>query len=288
MDNSTPQLSRPLKPVLEASSVLQKHIACGLPSLPAIKDRGLEIATFTHPGVVNEQKITPGTESSYDRLEVLGDAYIEIIATRLVWARYPALPAGRLSQIRERLVKNETLAQYATQYGFEKRAIVPPGHIDQLKRWTKIRGDIFEAYVAAVILSDPVKGYETAENWLTQIWLPKLTDIRPEQPNLTFKEELAKKIMGKGIKVRYVDEKPHTTGPDSIRTFFVGVYLTGWGWKNQHLGSGQGMNKVEAGNEAARNALANQPLIDKIAAVKRSFDQKVKAEREQESNQSIK
>jgi len=63
--------------------------------------------------------------------------------------------------------------------------------------------------------------------------------------------------------------------------YTLGVYLTGWGWIHQHLGSGSGWNKTEAGNEAAKAALANHPLIDQIAEVKREHDARVKAEREQ-------
>src|SRR5436190_8289568 len=87
--------------------------SAALPKLPLIKDRSLEVAVFTHQGTVSRQS-TSSTELSYDRLEILGDAYIEVIATRLIWDHFRSLPPGRISQIREMLVKNETLAQYAT------------------------------------------------------------------------------------------------------------------------------------------------------------------------------
>jgi ribonuclease III len=151
---------------------------------------------------------------------------------------------------------------------------VPPSYRNHDKRWTKTKGDIFEAYVAAVILSDPINGYQSVEAWLTALWLPKLATVKPAQSTLQFKEQLAKKVMGKGIKLKYVDERPPLQLDKGMQTFFVGVYLTGWGWKEQHLGSGKGFNKVEAGNQAANKALANKPLIDEIASVKQIFDKK--------------
>lgn len=143
-----------------------------LPPLPSILSSTLEIAAFTHASLSN-----PNT-TSYERLEFLGDACIELFATRLIYPAFPTLTAGRMSQKRELLVKNETLAEYAVAYGFDKRAKLPrdfwgPGP-GRGKLWTKTMGDIFEAYVAAVILSDPTGGFQTVETWLHALWKEKL------------------------------------------------------------------------------------------------------------------
>lgn len=246
---------------------------------PPIQDKALETAVFTHQGMVHDT--TPSTtHTSYDRLEILGDAYIEIIATRLIWDRFQTLPPGRLSQIRETLVKNETLAEFSDRYGFDKRVRVAAEIRSQPKRWIKVKGDVFEAYVAAVILADPLHGFSLIEDWLAYLWTPKLNSVQPEDQAVHYKESLAKKVMGKGIKLRYINESPPTKPKDGMQTFFIGVYLTGWGWKDQHLGSGTGLNKVIAGNAAAKQALENHPLIDKIHAAKKAFDEKVQEERE--------
>ncbi|KAL1848026.1 hypothetical protein Plec18170_008201 [Paecilomyces lecythidis] len=247
-----------------------------LPVLPLISDPMLEKAVFKHPGVAKDHE-GDMSSLSYDRLEILGDAYVELMATKLIWNRFQNLPSGRISQLREILVKNETLAKFSTLYGFDRRAAVPEDNIKQPKRWTKTKGDIFEAYVAAVILSKPTTGYEEVENWLSQLWSPKLDGFQDTKPTLQSKELLAKKIMGKGIKLKYVDERPPTQLTGGMQTFYVGVYLTGWGWEKQHLGSGQGLNKAIAGDHAAREALLNKPLIDEIAAVKRAYDSEAKA-----------
>ncbi|KAF7115100.1 hypothetical protein CNMCM5793_001334 [Aspergillus hiratsukae] len=237
-----------------------------IPELPPILDSSLELAVFTHPGLSKDSK------STYDRLEILGDAYIELIATRLIWTRFEDLPSGQISQIRENLVKNETLSEFATLYGLDSRASIPPDLLKQPRRWTKTKGDIFESYVAAVILSRPTDGYHVAEQWMTQLWLPKLTDIVIQPTALDAKEALAKKIMGKGVKLKYVDERSPLQLRGGIQTFYVGVYLTGWGWQNKHLGSGHGPSKAVAGDAAARQALLNEPLIDSISQVKKTYE----------------
>ncbi|KAL3470416.1 ribonuclease III domain-containing protein [Aspergillus californicus] len=261
----TPLVSQP-GPTLTGNStfVPRKSVQSSgktLPPLPSILDKKLEKAVFTYPGFTNN------IEPTYDRLEILGDAYIELIATKCIWNRFQEISSGRISQIRELLVKNETLADYATQYGLDRIAPFPIDYLKHPKRWTKTRGDIFEAYVAAVILSH-ADGYSVAEQWLSQLWLTKLEAIEKPQSLVPAKEALAKKILIKGVKLSYIDERPPIYTEGGTQTFFIGVYLTGWGWNNKHLGSGQGSNKTIAGNKAAQQALENEDLINAIVTSK--------------------
>ncbi|OXV05250.1 hypothetical protein Egran_06982, partial [Elaphomyces granulatus] len=247
-----------------------------VPQLPPILDITLEKAVFTHPGVTKDQNMGFPGSLSYDRLEILGDAYIELIATKLIWNRFHNLPSGQISQIREGLVKNETLAEYATMYGFDRKALVPKDHLTQTKRSVKTKGDIFEAYVAAIILSDKTNGYQTAEGWLSELWMPKLTEAAPRKQRLQSKESLARKIMSRGVRLEYVDEKLPVIQKGGTQIFAVGVYLTGWGWNNHHLGSGQGPSKAIAGDQAAYQALLNKSFIDGLVEIKNAHDSQVK------------
>ncbi len=256
-----------------------------MPDLPPIQDASLSTLPFRHQGILNTHE-SAVANASYERLEFLGDAYLEVIASRLIYTRSPHLSAGRMSQVREALVKNETLAEYAVGYGFDKRAQLPRSHQRPGKLGIKTLGDIFEAYVAAVILADPRNGFKTAEAWLIDLWTPKfLEQTSQPKPNNNAKQVLAQKIMGKHIKVSYVDEKePETCKSDGKTYYHMGVYLSGWGWTNLLLGTGRGLNKVEAGNQAAMTALANSSLIDQVAAVKQAHDAKVKEQRARQSN----
>lgn len=282
---SVPRVPSMLSDLTSSHSKTDTRDPKTLPELPIIHDRSLADVPFTHQGVLGG-RTTSNVNMSYDRLEFVGDAYIELIATRLIFPRFPNLPAGRLSQKRELLVKNETLAEFSLAYGFDKRANLPKSYSqgqEKHKLWTKTMGDVFEAYVAAVILSDPADGFAVAEAWLTHLWEPKLSQC----DNITAwdsnaKVQLASRVMGKGIKIQYRDEAP----PNVIKkegkvVFQVGAYLTGWGWEEAHLGSGTGLNKNEAGSKAATQALSN-PLTAQIEAVKREFDAKHLAEKNDE------
>ena len=261
-----------------------------LPNLPVIHDQSLADVPFTHQGVLGG-RTKSGVNLSYERLEFVGDAYIELIATRLIFPRFPDLPAGRLSQKRELLVKNETLAEFSLAYGFDKRANLPKSYSlgqEKDKLWTKTMGDVFEAYVAAVILSDNVDGFAVAEAWLTELWEPKLSrSDYIEAWDSNAKVQLASRIMGKGVKIHYRDEaQPNVIRNEGKIVFQVGSYLTGWGWENTHLGSGTGLNKNEAGSKAATQALSN-PLTAQIEAVKREFDAKRLAEKKSQDGRTV-
>lgn len=252
-DNSHPRNQKPSPP------------GHGLPPLPEIKEK-YQSAVFTHP-----TQATSSPLASYDRLEFLGDAYLELYASQVIFEKFPDLEVGKLSQIRETLVKNETIGQYASLYGLDKQLKdYKQFQNNSAQVWLKIKGDIFEAYVAAVVLSSS-DGADIAKQWLLQLWEPKMraaaaTTINPSKKN---KEQLAKQILMKGVKINYVDEKaPVIHYGQGKEEYFIGVYFTGLDWENQYLGSGKGSSRNEAGQVAAANALQNHPLIDQIAAKK--------------------
>ena len=287
-------------PPLSLTPWTSSSIPTTLPTLPAIKSPDLEAATFTHSGVTSN----PST-LSYERLEWVGDAYLYLISTLLIFSTFTSHLPGRCAQIRELLVKNETLASYARRYGFEKRARLPPEFLDNNHKGyrpkevekIKVMGDIFEAYVAAVVLSDPEQGVDRVSSWLKSLWAQTISNQIKDQDrlnekakaipngdvnaNLNPKEMLLRKIGAKGVKITYRDagpeEKDSVTG---FPLFTVGVYLDGWGGHEKQLGIGKALGKKEAGMRAAEMALANEKLMTLYGEMKRVHDEKLKADKE--------
>lgn len=163
-----------------------------LPPLPPIKPQYQKTA-FCHKSLYTTSRELATSDLTYERLEFLGDAYIELFASRLIYESYSHLPAGRMSQVRELLVKNETLAELSRSYGFDQKIAVG-AEIGELVRdsrgkgnkgYNKIVGDVFEAYVAAVVLSDfEGKGFEKAEAWCRELWEAKLERAKKEDKSL--------------------------------------------------------------------------------------------------------
>lgn len=255
-----------------------------LPPLPKIQNPQLAKAPFKHQGTQRAAEVSHQGSllMNYERLEFLGDAYLELLASRYILPRFPRFDPGKLSQTRQLLVCNETLANFSERYGFDEQARLP-AEIQrkkgtQDKVWIKAMGDIFEAYIAALIISDPENGYSTAEQWLAQLWEPLLRrQVNSKVVHPLAKQKLSTKIMTKGGKIHYRDDgSPEPS--DTIKgrnTFFMKVYYTGLGYTDFYLGSGSGSNKTDAGQDAATNALRH-PRLGDIIAKKKKFDRQPK------------
>ncbi|KAK4502031.1 hypothetical protein PRZ48_007842 [Zasmidium cellare] len=285
-----------------------------LPPLPTVTEEYSD-APFTHRSVTSESRsIADGKALSYERLEFLGDAYIELFASRLIFSRFPHLPTGQMSQLRELFVKNDTLAEYSRAYGFDGRInAVNLGRMQADSRKTnkpnkgynKVLGDVFEAYVCAVVLSHRDQGFSIAEQWLYALWEPNLSEAIKQDKNYEAssampengiidprtqydpdaKVLLQKRIMsGAGKKLTYepykdpVELKGNQLGQSR---HFIALYLTGYGYEKKFLGKGEGKNKVEAGNWAAMEAMYGdaKDLVDECEAISKTEKEKRLAER---------
>lgn len=279
--------SRPYHSSLGPPIPPQDHRPGVLPPLPPIPD-DISQVVFTHPSAAQGNRYTRVNECN-DRLEFLGDAYIELMASRLLFPLMQDSPVGRLSQQRELLVKNETLANYALAYKFDKKLKTAPGWQRDLSKsggkFTKTMGDVLEAYVAAIVVSQPETGFQIAETWLKALWQDKMTGLEPvDAPlvDLDNKQNLARKVMSKGTKLEYREEAPQELIRAEGKTLFhMGVFLTGWGHENVRLGGGTGLSRRDAGQEAAGDAL-RQTFTNQIGETKKAYDMKMKTQREHE------
>ncbi|KAF2238553.1 hypothetical protein EV356DRAFT_505855 [Viridothelium virens] len=255
------------------------------PKLPSVPPGYLSTAPFLHNSAVTSSRISAAQDSSYERLEFLGDAYIEVIATRIIYSRFPQFPSGKLANTRENLVCNNSLANFSRKYGFDQKVTCTPSVMDD-PAFYKVVADVFEAYVAAVILGDPEHGFEIAEAWLTALWEPQLAQIEKAAAKSVMaanaKEELRRKIMSPGVKIEYLETRSMQYNKAKGEShFYYGCYVTGWGYEKKRLGTGTGTSKSAAGNNAAQDAMENEPaLLKDMAKQKAVFDEKRRQERE--------
>lgn len=291
----------PVVPVLTEWS--PSEVAHSLPPLPPVLDSSLERASFTHAGAVKD----PGARS-YEQLEWLGDAYLYLMATAYIYLTFPHLKHGDMAQIREVLVRNATLGGYSSKYGFDKRVNFPGEYyLDVLGTGTKVSakerdkvlGDVFEAHVAAIILSDPICGVANAAIWMKALWSTTISEqimtrtwqgkqaplLAPtmsiastnQQQTKAPQAEVQKQQNAKDklsaelalnkprviIEYRPLDDgQPHKKDPlTNLRLHAQGVFLVGYG-QNVLLGSGKDKRKKEANEKAAENALSNKKLMN--------------------------
>jgi len=292
------------------------EISSQLPPLPQVKDPELEKRAFTHPGVPRNG------EESYERLEWLGDAYIELAATGLIFKTFPKTPAGRCSQLRELLVRNTTLAGYFREYNMSSKAILPTEfHGDRGlgrgrssdKDLCKTQADMFEAYFGAVVASDPQHGKAVALAWIRTLWGQTLKEKiveyetkhgasagasavasapaskatpAPSDANakLNPKDRLRVAIGAKGVLISYLDIPGNKKDKNNgLPLYTVGVYLDGWGENKKLLGTGTALQKKEAGHKAAAQALENKKLMRVYETKKKAFQEALAAAQESET-----
>jgi ribonuclease-3 len=292
-------------------------VAKNLPPLPEITDPNLVESPFRHKSYDHGyDRSSTRSDITYERLEFLGDAYLELFASRLIYHHFPTLQAGSQSQVRELLVKNETLSEYARLYGFPDKVKV--ADIETMLRdakdrgnkgLNKILGDVFEAYIAAIVLSDPEHGFARAEAWLTALWAPKLVETAASQkysnPSLllqstdtsdprttyspTAKADLQRKVQAYDAKLTYAPYKPSIELKGDLlgqNKHFIAVYLTGWGHEKKLLGKGDGKNKVEAGNWAAIEAMYGETKAIVDECEKKLVAMKERKRKEKEARES--
>jgi ribonuclease-3 len=236
---------------------------------------------------------------NYDQLEWTGDSVVYFLASELISKTFGGYNSGRSTHARERLVCNKTLASYFRRYELDKRANFPPefypdktGQV-RVKHSTreKVEGDMFEAYIGAVLRSDPA-GYDRCYQWLKTLWAGTLaTDLRKLDRNAGMKlieegggkksvddiagakERLSNLIRVPGVRLVYEDlpHKPQHQHNKKITLFAVRLVLNGYGEQGIELGFGSGLSKNEAGEKAAIRALENKKLMKKYQELKRSY-----------------
>lgn len=274
-----------------------------LAPLPPVLDPVLEKASRTHSGVANGLG-----ELNYEKLEWIGDAYLYLVSSAFIFQTFPNLPTGRCSQLRERLIKNEALSEFTVRYGIDKRARLPSefqpdgrrsggagGTSASKTQRKKILGDLFEAYVAAAILSDE-EGLGHVTAWLKTAWGAILhKEIKDEYksfhasvvggvsasnpegpaptsqqplPSLNAKVVLSQTIGTKGVSITYRDEGEKKDKNSGLPWYTVGAYYDGLGEKDLCLGYGGGLSKKDAGANAAVKALENKKLMKRLRKIK--------------------
>ncbi len=182
---------------------------------------------------------------SYERLEFLGDSILSIIVSTYLYDNYN-VQEGELSKMRASIVCENSLAKCSRELGIGRCMLLDKGEEQTGGRdRTSILADMFEAVLAAIYL-DGGKKYATtfAMNNLKEI----ISLTEQGKINTDYKSHLQEIVQAQGKKIEYNLYK--TEGPEHMRTFFSKVYIG-----DKEMGEGQGKNKKESEQQAARVAI---------------------------------
>lgn len=204
-------------------------------------DHELLVEALTHSSYAAEHD----EAVSYERLEFLGDAVLELATTGLVYDAMPNRPEGDMTKIRASVVDEPTLAGIARQWGLDRAARLGIGEDRSGGRdRASILSDLVEALLGALYLD---AGFEVARSVIERHWSPliderlSLDDV--SDPRSRLQEQLARH----GRTVTFTFDR---SGPDHAAVFTAAAEVEG-----TVVGRGTGGSKKAAAIDAAREAL---------------------------------
>ncbi|SMP47035.1 ribonuclease III [Anoxynatronum buryatiense] len=215
----------------------------------SFKKESILMEAMTHSSFANEWKHRRMRDN--ERLEFLGDSVLGLIISHYIFETYHHLPEGELTKVRANVVCEASLALKARRINIGSYLLLGRGEEASGGRDREsILADGLESLIAAIYLDG---GFEIARAFVLNNF-HDLIDLAANGDLMTdYKTKLQEIWQGgqqgstqERIEYCVVDEQ----GPDHNKTFFIEVRVG-----NQTLGAGQGKNKKEAEQRAAKSAI---------------------------------
>ena len=176
------------------------------------------------------------------RLEFLVDAVLELCVSEKIFEKHPEMQEGAMTQLRQKLVREEKLAKAAESIHLGDAILMDKGcALSGGRKNPSVLCDAFEAVLAAVYLDG---GLEAARAVVTRL----IGDCSEKGEN-DGKSALQEYLQAKG-KIAPVYQTIAEEGPPHDRRFTVAVVIDG-----KEISQGTGTSKKRAEQAAATAAL---------------------------------
>jgi ribonuclease III len=205
------------------------------------KDRALLDRALTHSSVRAGQRNGRVAEADNERLEFLGDRVLGLAVAELLTETFGSANEGDLARRFNSLVRGETCALVARNWGLGAHLNLSDSEADSGGRdKDTILADACEAVLAAVFLDS---SFEAARKIVRQHWQPLMSQ-RPTEP-ADAKSTLQEWAQAQGLAVPVYREIKRE-GPDHQPVFTAEVRIDA-----KRSASGSGANKRAAEQDAA-------------------------------------
>lgn len=205
------------------------------------RNKHLLMQALTHRSYINENRNWPVPHN--ERLELLGDAVLELVVTEYLFKTFPKEPEGRITELRAALVCITMLSQVAEDLRLSRFLFLSRGQKkDNERAQQRVYGNAVEAILGAVYLD---QGIVEVEKLVSRLFLRELMDIIKSgtKDAKSLFQEFAQKHLKITPHYRVID----ASGPDHAKSFKVAAFLG-----PDILNFGTGQSKVEAETEAAK------------------------------------
>lgn len=198
-----------------------------------IKDEKLLLKALTHTSYANEHNC-----ESYERLEYLGDAVLEIVCSEYLYFNTNE-PEGEMSRLRSLYVCENALYEYSKEVKLKDYIRLGNG-IEEANK--TIIADVFEATVAVIYLEQGISAVKRLFRNLIVPFIKNHEDFLMDYKSLL---QESVQTVKKSVTYNLISE----TGPAHKREFKVEVIID-----DLVYGVGVGSSKKEAEQNAAKEA----------------------------------
>lgn len=213
----------------------------------SFRDRDLANRALTHSSYASEHGLS--YELNNERLEFIGDGYLDAIIGSKLYEIMSTSHEGTLSRNRADVVREESLADIARNINLGDYLLLGKGeeaHGGRNKN--SILADAFEALIGAVITDG---GFGKGEEMVLRLFENKIDLAVKGKLNKDYKTRLQEKLQEKYRNVKITYALVSESGPDHDKTFNIQVVFDG-----KVLGQGSGKSKAKAEQAAACDVLS--------------------------------
>lgn len=186
---------------------------------------------------------------SYERLEFLGDAVLELAVSELIFLKKPEFTEGELTKTRAALVNEGMLFAVAKELDIGSCIVFGKGEQNTGgAEKPSILADVIEAMIGAVYIDG---GFDSAKAVVQKLMKAGVDTVLSGGGLKDYKTKLQEHYHKQGINdIKYTVYKEE--GPPHDRVFFVKLYVGG-----EEIAQGKGSSKKNAEQRAAKQALLN-------------------------------
>lgn len=211
----------------------------------AFKNKNLLKEALTHRSYLNEHPEWAVFHN--ERLEYLGDAVLELVATEYLFHFYPNYQEGELTSLRAALVNYQMMAKVAREISLEQYLFLSKGEAkDSGKAREVILANALESLIGAIYLDH---GYDMTKTFIERFIISHLREV-VDQKLYKDSKSVFQEIMQEKKKITPTYRVLRETGPDHQKQFLIGVFLD-----EELVTQGQGTSKQEAESSGAKAAL---------------------------------
>ncbi|HLH12644.1 MAG TPA: ribonuclease III [Methylovirgula sp.] len=192
-----------------------------------------------------------GRRESYQRLEFLGDRVLGLVVAELLYASFPEAEEGELSRRLADLVRRETCAEVAREWGVEAHLRLGEGERQASNKVT-ILSDVCESLIGAVFLD---ADYAAAKDVIVRAFEPLMR--APRRPLRDPKTALQEWAQARGLEAPLYREVGRA-GPHHAPEFTISVTVTGFASAEAKGSSKRGAEQAAALQFLAREGIGQQ------------------------------